>query len=36
MGSSTSSKLTEIYLQFVEELTIRHRLESEEIYYKLI
>jgi hypothetical protein len=33
MGSPISSLLAEIYLQFFEELTIRHWMESGEIYY---
>ena len=33
MGSPISSSLAEIYLQFFEELTIRHWMERGEISY---
>jgi hypothetical protein len=33
MGSPISSTLARNYLQFFEELTIRHRMESGEISY---
>jgi len=32
MGSPISSTLAKIYLQFFEELTIRHWMENEEVY----
>jgi hypothetical protein len=34
MGSPISSTLTEIYLQFFEEPTIRHWMENGEVYYR--
>jgi hypothetical protein len=34
MGSPISSTLAEIYLQFFEELTIRHWMENREICYR--
>ena len=33
MGSPISSTLTEIYLQYFEELIVKHRMETGEITY---